>query len=126
MRTRMVKLIAASAALWLLCAGCLESTVTNSCTAMSEARCSTCYACALDEDGLSGPDLCGVADGADEAACTDALTQICESQTNARQLNTDDLDACQEKLEANTSCTPLYESATQGHLSLPTQCRVFF
>jgi hypothetical protein len=106
--------------------GCLESTVTNSCTAMAESRCNTCYTCQLDADGLSGAALCGVAAGSTEAGCAEMLTQTCESQSNARQLTNDELDACDAQLTEQTSCTPLYETATQGHQSLPSQCRILF
>lgn len=107
--------------------GCLESTITETCTSMAEQRCATCYQCAEGVDVLNGGLLCGVGANASQAQCADELVEVCEDQTNARQLNVDDLDSCEQSLlERANQCEPHYEYGAQGHSSLPSECTRFF
>ena len=107
-------------------AGCLESTVTSKCEAMAQTQCSRCYACAEGVEGISGAQLCEVAQSSSEAGCVAELVETCESQSNARQMHNDELELCEEALGEGASCRELYELYAQGHKSLPQPCRVLF
>ncbi len=108
--------------------GCLESTITTTCTSMAETRCQTCFSCEKAEADLSGASLCQLTHESTEEGCVEELVRTCESQTNARQLALDTLEACDEALQTEeaSTCEPLYEHATQGHTSLPSECLQLF
>lgn len=106
--------------------GCLESTITVSCTEMGEAKCSSCFSCAQDEPGLSPQDLCQLTEGTSQQACVDQFVTVCEDQASARQLTRDELDACKDVLEQNLSCEQLYEGAAQGHALEAQSCEFLF
>lgn len=111
----------------LLLSGCLESTITETCTTMAEQRCATCYQCAEGIDVLSGGYLCNVGESTTQEQCAAELVEVCEDQTNARQLNVEDLDSCEQSLiNSANQCEPHYEYGAQGHSSLPSECTRFF
>lgn len=114
-------------ALSFMLSGCLESTITQTCTSMAEERCATCYQCATGIDVLTGGALCGVGTSTSQTECVTELVEVCEDQTNARQLNVEDLDSCEQSLiDQADQCEPHYEYGAQGHSSLPSECTRFF
>lgn len=109
----------------MLASGCL-TTIEDACSTAATDHCTNCFSCAGEVDGVSGAELCDLAEGeaTSTSECEAVLIDRCERQARVLQDPFDELEECEDAVTSDT-CDDLVEREALDQRAAPAGCGRF-